>query len=427
MAMAVAAGLTVRNFLKKSLPVIARKTKFSTSKSLSVAGINDDLFGLTDEQKEFRQSIHDFCAKELGPFADQIDKDNGWDKLREFWKKVGHMGLHGLTVPEEDGGLGLGYFEHLIAIEEMSRQSGAIALSYGAHSNLCVNQIARNGNENQKAKYLPKLISGEHFGSLAMSESESGSDVVSMSLKAERKGDYYILNGHKFWITNAPDADTLVVYARTDSSDKPEHGITTFLIERGMEGFSTMPKLDKLGMRGSNTAELVFEDCKVPATNIMGEVNKGIYVLFSGLDIERLILSGGPLGIMQAVIDHAFPYAHMRKQFRKPIAYNQLIQGKMADMYVELSACRSYVYAVAKALDNGHLISKDCAGSILYSAEKCTQLALDGIQLLGGNGYINDYPTGRYLRDAKLYEIGAGTSEIRRWLIGRRLNEDYAE
>ena len=347
--------------------------------------------------------------------------------VRNFWKKLGDMGLHGITVPEADGGLGLGYFEHLIAMEEMSRQSAALALSYGAHSNLCINQIARNGNEDQKAKYLPKLISGEHFGSLAMSETGSGSDVVSMKLKAEKQGDYYILNGNKFWITNAPDADTLVVYARTDPSGKPEHGVTTFLIERGMEGFSTMSKLDKLGMRGSNTAELVFEDCKVPASHIMGELNKGIYVLFSGLDIERLLLSGGPLGIMQAVIDLAFPYAHMRKQFNRPIGSFQLLQGKMADMYVELSACRAYVYSVARALDKGHLISKDCAGSILYSAEKCTQMALEGIQILGGNGYINDYPSGRYLRDAKLYEIGAGTQEIRRWLIGRRLNEEYSE
>lgn len=337
------------------------------------------------------------------------------------------MGLHGVTVPEKDGGLGLGYFDHVIALEEVCRASASIALSYGAHSNLCVNQISRNGNESQKAKYLPKLLSGEHFGSLAMSETGSGSDVVSMKIKAEKKGDYYVLNGNKFWITNAPDADTLIVYARTDSSGKPEHGITTFIIERGMEGFSTAPKLDKLGMRGSNTAELVFEDCKVPVENVVGEVNKGIYVLFSGLDLERLILAAGPVGLMQSVIDQAFPYAHMRKQFNKPIGHFQLMQGKMADMYVELSACRSYLYTVARAVDQGHVISKDCAGIILYAAEKATQVALEGIQILGGNGYINDYPMGRFLRDAKLYEIGAGTSEIRRWLIGRRLNEEYAE
>ena len=337
------------------------------------------------------------------------------------------MGLHGITVAEKDGGLGLGYFEHIIAMEEISRVAGGIALSYGAHSNLCLNQIARNGNAEQKEKYLPKLISGEHFGSLAMSETDSGSDVVSLKIKAEKRGDYYILNGNKFWITNGPDADVFVVYARTDNTGKPEHGVTTFLIERGMEGFSTMPKLDKLGMRGSNTCELVFEDCKVPSKNVMGNVNEGIRVLFSGLDIERLVLSGGPLGLMQATVDIAFPYVHMRKQFKRPVGHFQLMQGKMSDMYVELSACRSYVYSVAKAVDHGHLSSKDCAGVILYCAEKATQVALQGIQCLGGNGYINDYPTGRLLRDAKLYEIGAGTSEIRRWLIGRRLNEEHKQ
>lgn len=345
--------------------------------------------------------------------------------FREFWKKVGHMGLHGITVPEKDGGLGLGYFEHVIAMEEISRAAGGIALSYGAHSNLCINQIARNGNEKQKQKYLPKLIGGEHFGSLAMSDAESGSDVVSMKIRADKDGDHYVLNGNKFWITNGPDADVLVVYAKTDRDAKPEHGVTTFLVERGMEGFSTMPKLDKLGMRGSNTCELVFDNCKVPVENIMGEVNKGIYVLFSGLDLERLVLAGGPLGLMQATVDHAFPYVHMRRQFNKPIGHFQLMQGKMADMYVDLSASRSYVYSVAKAVDNGHFSSKDCAGCILYTAEKATQVALQGIQCLGGNGYINDYPLGRFLRDAKLYEIGAGTSEIRRWLIGRKLNEEY--
>lgn len=400
---------------------------FSTSSRLFVAGVDDNLFGLTEDQQEFRQVVYDFCQKELAPFAAQIDKDNGWDKMREFWMKVGEMGLHGVTVSEDDGGLGLGYLQHVIAVEEFSRASGAISLSYGAHSNLCINQIARNGNEQQKEKYLPKLISGEHFGALAMSEPESGSDVVSMRIEAENKGDHYVLNGNKFWITNGPDADVLVVYARTDKEAKPEHGVTTFLIERGMEGFSTMPKLDKLGMRGSNTCELVFEDCKVPVENVMGKVNKGIYVLFSGLDIERLVLSGGPLGLMQATIDVAFPYAHMRKQFKRPIGTFQLMQGKMADMYVELSACRSYVYAVANAIDNGNLVSKDCAGCILYSSEKATQVALQGIQCLGGNGYINDYDTGRLLRDAKLYEIGAGTQEIRRWLIGRRLNEEYSQ
>jgi len=400
---------------------------FSVSCKHHVAGIDDDLYGLTEDQKELRQTVYDFCQKELTPFADQIDKDNGWDQLREFWKKLGHMGLHGITVPEKDGGLGLGYFEHVIAMEEISRAAGGIALSYGAHSNLCINQIARNGSEEQKEKYLPKLISGDHFGALAMSEPEAGSDVVSMKIKAEKKGDYYVLNGSKFWITNGPDADTLVVYAKTDFGAKPEHGVTTFLIERGMEGFSTMPKLDKLGMRGSNTCELVFEDCKVPESHIMGGLNKGVYVLFSGLDIERLVLAAGPLGLMQATVDVAFPYVHMRKQFKRPIGHFQLMQGKIADMYVDLAACRSYVYSVAKACDNGRFSSKDCAGVILYAAEKATQVALQGIQCLGGNGYINDYATGRLLRDAKLYEIGAGTSEIRRWLIGRRLNEEYSQ
>ncbi|XP_057309354.1 isovaleryl-CoA dehydrogenase, mitochondrial-like [Hydractinia symbiolongicarpus] len=415
----------VRHCEKKLVSVCKQNRLLSTTSKCLAAGINDKLYGLTEDQQNFRQTVFDFCQKELAPHADKIDKDNGWDDLREFWKKVGHMGLHGITVPEKDGGLGLGYFEHVIAMEEISRAAGGIALSYGAHSNLCINQIARNGNEKQKQKYLPKLISGEHFGSLAMSDAESGSDVVSMKIRADKDGDHYVLNGHKFWITNGPDADVLVVYAKTDRDAKPEHGVTTFLVERGMEGFSTMPKLDKLGMRGSNTCELVFDNCKVPVENIMGEVNKGIYVLFSGLDLERLVLAGGPLGLMQATIDHAFPYVHMRRQFNKPVGHFQLMQGKIADMYVDLSASRSYVYTVAKAVDNGHFSSKDCAGCILYTAEKATQVALQGIQCLGGNGYINDYPLGRFLRDAKLYEIGAGTSEIRRWLIGRRLNEEY--
>ncbi|CAH0749503.1 unnamed protein product [Diatraea saccharalis] len=310
-------------------------------------------------------------------------------------------------------------------MEELSRASGSIGLSYGAHSNLCVNQINRNGTHEQKSKYLPKLCSGEHMGALAMSEPGSGSDVVSMKLRAEKKGDYYVLNGNKFWITNGCDADVLVVYAKTNTTSKPQHGITAFLIEKDFPGFTTAQKLDKLGMRGSNTCELVFEDCKVPATNILGEENKGVYVLMSGLDLERLVLAAGPVGLMQASIDVAFQYAHTRKQFGKSIGEFQLLQGKMADMYTTLSACRSYLYNVAKACDDGHVNSKDCAGVILYCAEKATQLALDAIQILGGNGYINDYPTGRILRDAKLYEIGAGTSEIRRMLIGRALNNEY--
>ncbi|CAF0922444.1 unnamed protein product [Brachionus calyciflorus] len=340
---------------------------------------------------------------------------------------MGELGLLGVTVSSEYGGSDLGYFEHCLIMEEISRASGAVALSYGAHTNLCINQINRNGNEEQKQKYLPKLISGDHIGALAMSESGAGSDVVSMKLKAEKKGDYYVLNGHKFWITNGPDADVLLVYAKTNHSSKPQHGISTFLIEKGMPGFKTMPKLDKLGMRGSNTCELVFEDCKVPVKNLVGQENKGVYVLMSGLDLERLVLAAGPLGLMQAACDISFEYAHLRKAFGQPIGQFQLLQGKMADMYTTLNASRAYLYNVAKAADKGIVSSKDCAGVILYLAEKATQVALDAIQILGGNGYINDYPTGRILRDAKLYEIGAGTSEIRRLIIGRSLNDEYAK
>jgi isovaleryl-CoA dehydrogenase len=344
-----------------------------------------------------------------------------------FWKKLGSIGLLGITAPDQYGGSSLGYLEHTIVMEEISRVSAAIGLSYGAHSNLCVNQIVRNGSEEQKEKYLPKLIDGEHIGALAMSEVSSGSDVVSMKLKAEKKGDYYILNGSKFWITNGPDADVLLVYAKTDPSKK-EHGITTFVIEKGMEGFTTGLKLDKLGMRGSSTGELIFDNCKVPATNVIGDVNKGVYILMSGLDYERCVLAGGPVGIMQACIDTSFPYMHMREQFNQKIGHFQLLQGKMADMYTRLSACRSYVYSVARSCDSGaRASSKDCAGALLYAAENCTQVALDAIQCLGGNGYINDYPTGRYLRDAKLYEIGAGTSEVRRWLLGRSFNDLFKE
>lgn len=390
--------------------------------------INDDMFGLNEDQKQLRQSVFNFCQAELAPFAADIDKNNGWAENRNFWKKMGSMGLLGATASSQYGGSELGYFEHCLIMEEMSRASGGIALSYGAHSNLCVNQFMRNASDEQKEKYLPKLISGEHIGSLAMSESTSGSDVVSMRLKAEKKGDYYVLNGHKFWITNGPDADTLLVYAKTGSdSSKPQHSISTFIIERGMPGFSTGPKLDKLGMRGSNTCELIFQDCKVPATNIVGGLNKGVYIMMSGLDLERLVLAAGPLGLMQAACDVAFEYAHIRKQFEQPIGTFQLMQGKMADMYTTLNACRSYLYNVAKAADAGHVSSKDCAGVILYLAEKSTQVALDAIQILGGNGYINDYPTGRIMRDCKLYEIGAGTSEVRRLIIGRALNSEYAK
>ncbi|KAJ2781849.1 hypothetical protein GGI18_003678 [Coemansia linderi] len=332
------------------------------------------------------------------------------------------MGLLGVTVPEEYGGVNMGYFAHTIAMEEISRASGSVALSYGAHSNLCVNQINRNGTKEQKAKYLPKLVSGDHVGALAMSEPGSGSDVVSMKLRADLKGDRYILNGNKMWITNGPDADTLVVYAKTDVE---KNKITAFIIEKGFKGFSTHQKLDKLGMRGSNTCELVFEDCEVPVENVLGEVGRGVYVLMSGLDLERLVLSGGPLGLMQNAMDVTADYVHERHQFGQPIGTFELMQGKLADMYTKLNASRAYVYAVARACDLGQISNKDCAGVILYSAERATEVALDAIQCLGGNGYINDYPTGRILRDAKLYEIGAGTSEIRRMLIGRELNKQY--
>ncbi|XP_047526544.1 isovaleryl-CoA dehydrogenase, mitochondrial [Vanessa atalanta] len=387
--------------------------------------IDEHIFGLSSEQQQLRQLVFDFAQKELAPKAAQIDKENNFKEIKDFWKKLGNLGLLGITANPDYGGTGGKYSDHCVIMEELSRACGAIALSYGAHSNLCVNQINRNGSHEQKSKYLPKLCSGEHIGALAMSEPGAGSDVVSMKLRAEKKGDYYVLNGNKFWITNGPDADVLVVYAKTSQSNKPQHSISAFLIEKDFPGFSTAQKLDKLGMRGSNTGELVFEDCKVPATNLLGEENKGVYVLMSGLDLERLVLAAGPVGLMQAAIDTAFEYAHTRKQFGKCIGEFQLLQGKMADMYTTLSACRSYLYNVAKACDEGHVNSKDCAGVILYCAEKATQVALDAIQILGGNGFINDYPTGRILRDAKLYEIGAGTSEVRRMLIGRALNNEY--
>ncbi|KAK6620901.1 hypothetical protein RUM43_011199 [Polyplax serrata] len=397
--------------------------------------IDDNIFGLTEEQKQLREVVFNFAQKELAPKAQEIDKTNTFTDLRQFWQKLGELGLLGITAPTEYGGTGGTYTDHCIIMEELSRASGAIALSYGAHSNLCVNQIRRNGNEEQKKKYLPKMLmkiflklcSGEHMGALAMSEPGSGSDVVSMKLRAEKdpSGKYYVLNGNKFWITNGPDADVLVVYAKTDTKGKPQHGISAFLIEKGFEGFSVAQKLDKLGMRGSNTCELIFENCKVPAENLLGSENKGVYVLMSGLDYERLVLASGPVGLMQAACDVAFEYVHVRKQFGTRIGEFQLLQGKMADMYTRLSACRSYLYSVARACDAGKANKKDCAGVILYCAENATQVALDAIQCLGGNGYINDYPTGRILRDAKLYEIGAGTSEIRRSLIGRALNDEY--
>ena len=375
-------------------------------------------FDLGDNADQIRDLTRRFSDNEIAPIADEVDKTNTFP--RHLWPKMGELGLHGITVEEEWGGAGLGYLEHCVAMEEVSRASASVGLSYGAHSNLCVNQIRRWGTEAQKAKYLPKLISGHHVGSLAMSEAGAGSDVVSMKLKAEKKGDRYVLNGTKFWITNSTEAETLVVYAKTDPTAGPR-GITAFLVEKGMKGFSVSPKLDKLGMRGSDTAELVFEDCEVPEENIMGPLNDGVRVLMSGLDYERVVLAAGPLGIMQAALDMVLPYVRERKQFGRPIGDFQLMQGKLADMYVAMNTARSYVYAVAKACDAGRTTRKDAAGAILYAAEQATKVALEAIQALGGNGYINDYPTGRLLRDAKLYEIGAGTSEIRRFLIGREL------
>ena len=375
-------------------------------------------FDLGETAGQLRASVRGFTADQVAPLAAEIDKTNEFP--RGLWPKLGQMGLLGITVEEEYGGSGLGYLEHCIAMEELSRGSASVGLSYGAHSNLCVNQLRRNGSDGQKRKYLPKLISGEHVGALAMSESGAGSDVVSMKLRADKKGDRYILNGSKFWITNGPCADVLVVYAKTDPAAGPR-GITAFLIERDFKGFATAQKLDKLGMRGSDTGELVFEDCEVPVDNVLGEVGKGVSVLMSGLDYERTVLAAGPLGIMQAAMDVVIPYVHQRRQFGEPIGNFQLVQGKLADMYTTMNASRAYVYAVAKACDRGETTREDAAGAILYAAENATKVALDAVQLLGGNGYINDYPTGRYLRDAKLYEIGAGTSEIRRMLIGRQL------
>jgi isovaleryl-CoA dehydrogenase len=370
-----------------------------------------------------RDTVRAFALSEIAPRAAEIDSSNVFPI--DLWPKLGALGLHGITVPEKNGGSGLGYLAHCIAVEEISRASASVGLSYGAHTNLCINQINRWGNEEQKTKYLPGLISGVHVGSLAMSEPGAGSDVVSMKLRAEKRNDRYILNGNKMWITNGPHAETLVVYAKTDPAAQSK-GITAFLIEKSMKGFSTAQKLDKLGMRGSDTCELLFEDCEVPCENVLGREGQGAKILMSGLDYERVVLAAGPLGIMHACLDIVVPYVHDRKQFGQSIGTFQLMQGKLADMYTTFSACRAYVYAVAQACDRGETTRKDSAGCILYAAEKATQMALDAIQCLGGNGYINDYPTGRLLRDAKLYEIGAGTSEIRRYLIGRELFEETA-
>lgn len=380
-------------------------------------------FHLGETVDLLRENVAEFAAREIAPLAGEIDRDNAFPA--ELWSRLGDMGLLGVTIDPSFGGAGMGYLEHTVAMEEISRASGSVGLSYGAHSNLCVNQIFRNGTDAQKAEFLPDLISGAKVGALAMSEHNSGSDVVSMQLKAEKSGGHYVLNGSKMWITNGPDADTLVVYAKTDPAAKA-HGITAFIVEKDLAGFSTGPKLDKLGMRGSNTCELIFQDCAVAEERVLGAENKGVGVLMSGLDYERVVLSGGPLGLMQACLDIVLPYVHDRQQFGEPIGSFQLVQAKLADMYTTLNACRAYVYAVAQACDRGQTTRKDAAGAILYSAECATRMTLDAIQLLGGSGYVNEYATGRLLRDAKLYEIGAGTSEIRRMLIGRELFKEGA-
>jgi len=404
-----------------------KRPQMILSRCQSFYPVNDDLFGLSSDEKQLRETAFNFAQKEIAPLADRLDKENGLDSAirKDLWKKVGDMGLFGVTASEEYGGSGMTYMDQVLVAEEFTRASPAMAMNIVAQSTLVINQIILNGTEDQKHEYVPKLCRGEICGALAMSETTSGSDVVSMNMTAVEDGDDYILNGNKFWITNGPDADIVVVYAKTDKS-KAQHGITTFLVERGFPGFSSGPKLDKLGMRGSNTSELIFEDCRVPKKNILGGYNKGVYVLMSGLDIERLIFATGPVGVMQSCCDTAFNYANQRKQFGQKISEFQLIQAKMAEMYASLAASRSYLYTVARATDRGHLSNKDIAAMLMFCSEKSVECALDSIQILGGNGYINDYPTGRYLRDAKLYEIGAGTSEIRRLVVGRAINKEYS-
>ncbi len=380
-------------------------------------------FDLGETTEALRREVEQFASKEIAPRAAKIDADNAFPE--DLWRKMGNLGLLGVTIAEDYGGANLGYLEHVVVMEEISRASASVGLSYGAHSNLCVNQIHRNGTPEQKRRYLPKLISGEHVGALAMSEPSAGSDIVNMQMRAKSCGDHYVLNGDKMWITNGPDADVVIVYAKT-APDKGSHGITAFIVESDFNGFHTTPKLDKLGMRGSNTCGLVFENCVIPAENVLGHPERGVNVLMSGLDFERAVLAGGPLGIMRACLDVVLPYVHDRKQFGRSIGEFEIMQGKLADMYTTMSATRAYVYAVAKACDHGRVSRKDAAGAILFAAERATGMALEAIQCLGGNGYMNDYPTGRLLRDAKLYEIGAGTSEIRRMLIGRELFEESA-
>ncbi|MGS3176565.1 isovaleryl-CoA dehydrogenase [Aeromonas sanarellii] len=378
---------------------------------------------MDDTLQALTEQVEAFCQKIIAPRAEEIDRSNAFP--RDLWPQMGELGLHGITVAEAYGGVDLGYLAHVLVMEQVSRASASVGLSYGAHSNLCINQIHRHGTPDQKARYLPDLISGKHVGALAMSEPGAGSDVVAMRLSAEERGDHFLLSGNKMWITNGPDADTFVIYAKTDPAAGPR-GISAFIVEKGTPGFTTAQKLDKLGMRGSSTCELVFEACKVPKENLLGPLHGGVRVLMSGLDYERVVLAAGPLGIMQACMDVVLPYVRERKQFGQAIGEFQLVQGKLADMYTRLASSRALVYSVASACDKGHTSRKDCAAAILFAAENATQMALDAIQLLGGNGYINDYPTGRLLRDAKLYEIGAGTSEIRRWLIGRELMGEHA-